>query len=129
MADASRARSLLTALAGEGVRLSIDDVGTGLSAPSYLKQPVSTLKIDKTFITAMLEDPHDLVIVRGVADLANDLGLTTVAEGVEDLPTLLRLGQMGCTQVPGYWTGRPMPAASVVGWARGQLAALDRRSA
>lgn len=84
---------------------------------SYLKNlPVSVLKIDRTFITHMLADARDDLIVRGVVDLASSLGLTTVVEGVEDPETLARLAEIGCTFAQGYGISRPLAADRVSSW-------------
>src|SRR6185503_623895 len=88
MADPHRAHRLLTELAAPGVKVSIDDFGTGYSSLAYLKNlPVDQLKIDRSFISNMHEDPNDAIIVRSVIDLGHNLGLETVAEGIEDLET------------------------------------------
>ncbi|MCW2723705.1 MAG: hypothetical protein JWN35_626 [Frankiales bacterium] len=117
MTDPERARTLLTELYELGVRLSIDDFGTGMSSLSYLKNlPVEVLKIDKSFITHMLDDATDTLIVRGVINLAASMGLQTVAEGVEDRATLTRLGEIGCTYAQGYLISRPLPAHAVAAW-------------
>jgi diguanylate cyclase (GGDEF)-like protein len=117
MTDPVRARALLTELFEMGVHLAIDDFGTGMSSLSYLKNlPVDVLKIDKSFITHMLDDPTGPLIVRGVVDLASSMGLQTVAEGVEDGATLHRLGEIGCTYAQGYFIARPLPAHAVVSW-------------
>jgi EAL domain-containing protein (putative c-di-GMP-specific phosphodiesterase class I) len=117
MTDPARARALLTELYEMGVHLAIDDFGTGMSSLSYLKNlPVDVLKIDKSFVTHMLDDPTDPLIVRGVVDLASSMGLQTVAEGVEDGATLHRLAEIGCTYAQGYFIARPLPAHAVVSW-------------
>ena len=88
MTDPKRARRVLTELAAMGVTLSIDDFGTGYSSLAYLRDlPVNQLKIDRTFIEYMENDSEDAMIVRAVVDLARNLGLQTVAEGVEDVTT------------------------------------------
>ena len=128
MTDPARARGLLTELSRLGVGLAIDDFGTGMSSLSYLKNlPVDVLKIDKSFITQMLEDETDTLIVRGVVDLATSMGLRSVAEGVEDLATLAHLEEIGCTHAQGYAIGRPMPAAAVAGWVTAWRAARPQR--
>ena len=99
-----------------GVELSIDDFGTGYSSLAYLKLlPVSELKIDRTFVKHMYEDNDDAVIVQSVIDLAHNLGLKTVAEGIEDQATLEQLGGLGCNLGQGYHLGRPMPADALDG--------------
>ncbi len=117
MVDLLRSRERLVDLRALGVRLAIDDFGTGLSSLAYLKNlPVDVLKIDKSFVSGMLHDATDSLIVRSVADLAASLGLETVAEGVEDAATLQRLAELGCTHAQGYVISRPMPADQVMAW-------------
>ncbi|MEZ5135950.1 MAG: EAL domain-containing protein [Acidimicrobiales bacterium] len=79
---------------------------------SYLKHlAIDELKIDKSFVATMCSDDSDLTIVRSTIDLAHNLGLTVVAEGVEDGPTLGRLAELGCDRVQGYYLSRPLPIA------------------
>lgn len=100
-----------------GIRLSVDDFGTGHSSLAYLKrlQP-HTLKIDRSFIGDMLEDEADVVIVRSTIALAHGLGLTVVAEGIENQETLELLRSMGCDQAQGYHIARPMPEEAFTAW-------------
>lgn len=101
----------LSSLRQSGIRLSVDDYGTGQSTLSYLKHlPVHELKIDKTFVTALAHDENDRIMVRSTIDLAHQLGLEVVAEGIEDEMTLDVLRQMGCDYVQGYHVARPMAA-------------------
>ena len=102
-----------------GCRLAIDDYGTGYSSLAYLRRlPVHELKIDKTFIVGMAHNSGDAVIVRSTIDLAHNLGLTVVAEGVEDEATLERLRGLGCDRVQGYLLARPLAVADVGPWMR-----------
>jgi diguanylate cyclase (GGDEF)-like protein len=117
MADPSRAHRLLSELSATGVQVSIDDFGTGYSSLSYLKNlPVNELKIDRSFVYHMHRDPNDAVIVQSVIDLGHNLGLHTVAEGIEDDETWEHLRRLGCDSGQGYLLARPMPAESLVGW-------------
>jgi diguanylate cyclase (GGDEF)-like protein len=117
MTDPIRARRLLTELAEIGVRISIDDFGTGYSSLAYLKDlPVSQLKIDQSFVLHMHDDANDAIIVRSVVDLGHNLGLQTVAEGVEDGDTWDQLAQLGCDSAQGYFLARPMPPEAVFPW-------------
>ena len=94
-----------------GCKLSIDDYGTGYSSLAYLKRlPVSELKIDRSFVQNMVTDANDIVIVRSTIDLAHNLGLRVVAEGVETEATLKQLCLLGCDQAQGYFLSRPIPA-------------------
>jgi diguanylate cyclase (GGDEF)-like protein len=117
LADPTRVIEILTALKALGVRLSLDDFGTGSSALAYLKRlPVDELKIDKSFVIAMEESPADEAIVRSTTELAQRLGLRVVAEGVETQDALARLGQAGCEEIQGYFLQRPVPAAEIAPW-------------
>jgi len=119
MADPLRARKVLEQLNDMGIRLSIDDFGTGYSSLSYLRElPVSEIKIDRSFVTNVLENEGDQVIVRSTIDLARNLGLTSVAEGVESAAALRWLSAAGCNQAQGYHIARPMTAAALTEWMR-----------
>ena len=121
MTDYDLALVVLQALDTMGVSLSIDDFGTGYSSISYLKSlPVKELKIDRSFVMGMANDPDSAVIVRSTIDLAHDLGMTVVAEGVEDRIARNALAAMGCDLVQGYGICRPVPAGELELWmARG----------
>ncbi len=117
MADPARAITILTALQQAGVSLSLDDFGTGYSSMSYLKRlPVDELKIDRSFVTDMLTAGNDSVLVRSSIDLGHNLGLSVVAEGVEDSATMDRLAGLGCDVVQGYHLARPMPPEALMKW-------------
>jgi diguanylate cyclase (GGDEF)-like protein len=99
-----------------GFRLAIDDFGTGHSALSQLKRlPVDELKIDKAFVTRA-DDAKDDAILRATIDLAHQLGLTIVAEGVEDEAAMSRLAAMGCEHAQGFGIGKPMPQEQFLSW-------------
>ncbi len=117
MADAKRASRVLGELAEMGVVLAIDDFGTGYSSLAYLRDlPVAELKIDRSFVIDMGKDHDDAVIVRSVIDLARNLGLRTVAEGVEDEQTWSTLAELGCDKAQGYVLARPMTAQQFTRW-------------
>jgi diguanylate cyclase (GGDEF)-like protein len=117
MADHDLALTVLKALDSMGVSLSIDDFGTGYSSMSYLKTlPVKELKIDRSFVMGMADDPDNVVIVRSAVDLGHNLGMTVVAEGVQDRITRSELTDMGCDLVQGYQICRPIPAAELELW-------------
>jgi diguanylate cyclase len=100
---------VLTALRERGIRLSVDDYGTGQSTLSYLKQlPVHELKIDKSFVTSVCENENDRIMVRSTINLAHELGLSVVAEGVENAATLELLRTLGCDYAQGYFIGKAM---------------------
>ncbi|MDQ6671641.1 MAG: EAL domain-containing protein [Chloroflexota bacterium] len=110
MIDPDRACGILEALRRLGVRCSVDDFGTGYSSLSYLKRlPVDSLKIDQSFVQAMLLDGGDRAIVRSTIELAHNLGLQVVAEGVEDELTARLLAELGCDRAQGYLFGLPQP--------------------
>lgn len=117
MADPARALDILLQLDALGVGLTIDDYGIGFSSLAYLKSlPLDELKIDKSFIMGMIHDENDSVIVHSTINLAHNLGLTVVAEGVENKDIYELLGSMGCDVVQGYYLGRPMPAGELERW-------------
>jgi len=117
MADAARAMDVLARLREMGVGISVDDFGTGYSSLAYLKRlPVDELKIDKSFVTQMATDENDEAIVRSTIGLAHDLGLTVVAEGIEDQQTWNLLAALGCDVGQGYFVSRPVPAAILGVW-------------
>ncbi|MCZ8293951.1 MAG: EAL domain-containing protein [Hylemonella sp.] len=119
MDDPQRAEAMLNRLSEQGFKLSIDDFGTGYSSLAYLKRlPVDELKIDKSFVMGMETDADDAIIVRSTIDLAHNLGLSVVAEGVENAAILERLRALGCDEVQGYHISRPMPAPAFMEWLR-----------
>jgi diguanylate cyclase (GGDEF)-like protein len=117
MADPARAHEILTRLADLGITLSIDDFGAGYTSLAHLKGlPVHQLKIDRTFVAEMTADHRDADIVRSIVELGHNLGLTTVAEGIEDQATWDRLSALGCDVAQGYFLCRPMPADQLERW-------------
>jgi diguanylate cyclase (GGDEF)-like protein len=117
MADPRRTLGVLEQLRALGVALSVDDFGTGYSSLSYLKRlPVQEVKIDKSFVLALADNPEDESIVRSIVDLGANLGLSVVAEGVEDQRAWDLLAAMGCTYAQGYFLGRPMPTPDLLPW-------------
>ncbi|WP_246264603.1 bifunctional diguanylate cyclase/phosphodiesterase [Aromatoleum toluvorans] len=119
--DPVRALETVTRLHEMGFSLSIDDFGTGYSSLAQLKRlPVAELKIDKSFVMDMARDPDDMTIVRSVIDLAHNMGLSVVAEGVETDEVRELLYDMGCDYLQGYHICKPLPAEQLEGWlARG----------
>jgi diguanylate cyclase (GGDEF)-like protein len=117
MDDPQRAEAMLNRLSEQGFKLSIDDFGTGYSSLAYLKRlPVDELKIDKSFVMGMETDPDDAIIVRSTIDLAHNLGLSVVAEGVENAAIMEQLRVLGCDEAQGYHLSRPMPAPAFMEW-------------
>ena len=114
MSDPDGTIAILRRLRVLGVHLSIDDLGTGYSALAYLKRlPVDEIKIDKSFVFRMADDPDDEAIVRAVIDLGHRLRMRVVAEGVEDETTYALLRALGCDVAQGFWMSRPLPVADV----------------
>jgi EAL domain-containing protein (putative c-di-GMP-specific phosphodiesterase class I) len=111
MLDPGRAQATLDRLSGIGLRISVDDFGTGYSSLANLKRlPVDGIKIDKSFVIDMPHDSSDAAIVRSTIDLAHNLGLRVVAEGVESHEAWQRLVEMGCDLAQGFHVSRPLPA-------------------
>jgi diguanylate cyclase (GGDEF)-like protein len=110
MADPVRVRGVVEQLKETGVRIAIDDFGTGYSSLSYLKSlPVDVIKIDRSFVMGMTEDESDRAIVRSTIDLAHNLGLAVVAEGVDSKDALQELARFGCDVAQGFYIARPQP--------------------
>ncbi|WP_307824437.1 putative bifunctional diguanylate cyclase/phosphodiesterase [Geodermatophilus bullaregiensis] len=121
MSDPERGRTVLGQLRRLGVRTSIDDYGTGYSSLAYLRHlPADELKLDRSLTADVARDERAAAIVRHTAALAHDLGLSLVAEGVEDLATGRRLADLGCDVAQGYGIARPMPLAAFLGWLAGE---------
>jgi diguanylate cyclase (GGDEF)-like protein len=119
MDDVEHTVDILWQLRRSGVVLSIDDLGVGQSSLAYLKRlPVQEVKIDKSFVLNMVDDPADDAIVCAVIGLGHRLGMTIVAEGVETELVRDRLMEIGCDIAQGYWYSRPMPAGDIAAWVR-----------
>ena len=119
MRDTSRAIAILERIKASGVEISVDDFGTGQSSLEQLKNvPADELKLDRSFVLGMVEDPQDAAIVGSVVGLGRALGLRVVAEGVETPQVWQRLAELGCDVAQGYGLARPMPAAQFERWAR-----------
>jgi diguanylate cyclase (GGDEF)-like protein len=125
MADTGRSSSVLDRLAELGVGISIDDFGTGYSSLSHLKRlKIDEIKVDRSFVSHMLTDANDYMIVRATVELGQNLGLSVVAEGVEDRETFDRLADFGCEEAQGYYISEPLPVEAFDLWlsARGPAA-------
>jgi diguanylate cyclase (GGDEF)-like protein len=117
MSDPRRATEVLGRLRALGVRLSLDDFGTGQSSLSYLKRlPLDEVKIDRSFVMGMCRDDGDAAIVRSTIDLARHLGLEVVAEGVESAEVIEALAELRCDVAQGFYLGRPVPGDQLAGW-------------
>ncbi len=114
LADPDRAVAAMERLRALGVRLSIDDYGTGQSTLTYLKRlPASEIKIDKSFVQDMVSNRSDQILVRSTIDLAHELGFKVVAEGVEDAACLALLRTMGCDTAQGWHIGKPVAGSAL----------------
>jgi diguanylate cyclase (GGDEF)-like protein len=117
MADPERAALVLSRLAQAGVGISLDDFGRGQTSLGYLSAlPLDELKIDRGFVTGMLDNPTHAAIVRSILELGHNLGLRVVAEGVETEAVLEHLIDAGCDVVQGFLLGRPMPPSALAAW-------------
>jgi diguanylate cyclase (GGDEF)-like protein len=115
--DAAPVTPTLSELRRLGVRISLDDFGTGESSLKWLKHlPVDELKIDRTFVGRLTTDPADFTIVRSIVELSHGLGMIAVAEGVEDEAVWDRLRELGCDVAQGWFISRPMDAAQATRW-------------
>src|SRR6185503_4184068 len=115
MVEQEVAHEALRQLKALGVRLSVDDFGTGYSSMQYLAQlPLDELKIDLSFVKAMLEQPQNAKIVRSLIDLAHNLELKVVAEGVESAEILAALAHLGCDHAQGYYVGKPTTVPDLI---------------
>lgn len=112
--DDSRSLEVLTTLRNLGVRIAFDDFGTGYASLSSLQRyPLTTLKIDRGFVQDMLTTPRDAAITRALITMSTDLGLETIAEGIENPAQEAALRALGCRAGQGYLYGRPMPASDM----------------
>jgi diguanylate cyclase (GGDEF)-like protein len=117
MERSGAALDVMQELSRAGIALSIDDFGTGYSSLAYLQRlPVRELKVDRSFVTDLASSENDMEIVRSTLSMAHSLGLTVVAEGVEDGVALGLLREMGCDVAQGYHIARPMPAVELKRW-------------
>ena len=115
--DTPRTMRILERLDQIGVRISIDDFGTGHSSLTNLRRlPISELKVDRSFVTEMLVERNDEVIVRSTIDLGHNLGFTVVAEGVETAELVGRLQSLGCDVAQGFGVCRPLPFDKATRW-------------
>jgi diguanylate cyclase (GGDEF)-like protein len=123
MADPGGTLEVLHQLRSKGLRLSVDDFGTGYSSLSYLRRlPVNEVKIDRSFVYRMVEEPDDAAIVRSIVELARTLNLKVVAEGVEDRETWAVLDELSVDEIQGWVVAKAMPLPEFVGWAASRAA-------
>jgi EAL domain-containing protein (putative c-di-GMP-specific phosphodiesterase class I) len=117
MTDAEHTLRVLDRLFALGVRIAIDDYGTGYASLSYLKHlPADELKIDRAFVQHLTTEGADRAIVRSTVNMAHTLGMSVVAEGVEDQATWDLLATFGCDTAQGYYLSRPVPAQDLERW-------------
>ena len=131
MQDIHHAITVLECLRDIGVRISMDDFGTGHSSLAQIKNmPLHELKIDKSFIMTLMSDEQNKAIVRTTIELAHNMNLAVVAEGIEDLETLRQISNMGCEEAQGFFLGRPMASGELLHWlnTRTVISYGDRRS-
>jgi EAL domain-containing protein (putative c-di-GMP-specific phosphodiesterase class I) len=116
-ADPEKASAMLRALASMGVGIAIDNFGTGYSSLAGLRDlPVSELKVDRSFVAGLITHPRDAAIVRSTIQLAHELEVKVIAEGVEDEDTIKELADLGCDMAQGYYFSRPQPLGGLVAW-------------
>jgi EAL domain-containing protein (putative c-di-GMP-specific phosphodiesterase class I) len=129
LADALATVERLEALRRLGVKVAIDDFGTGYSSLGYLRRlPLDSVKIDRTFIERLADDPRQAALVRSIVELCRSLELETVAEGVETESQARRLLELGCEMAQGFHLGRPMPIEEVVSSMTGVRVTAGRRT-
>ncbi len=117
MGDRERARAILSDLRRLGIRVAVDDFGTGYSSLAYLRElPIDELKLDRSFVQPMGEDPRAAAIVRSTIELAHSLGMTMVAEGVEDGETAGQLALSSCDKIQGFYFSKALPSAELERW-------------
>ncbi len=117
MEDTDQALKVMQSLNSNGFNLIVDDYGTGFSSLAYLKKfPITELKIDKSFVLNMIESDEDAMIVKSTIDLAHNLGLSVIAEGVETQEILDMLNILGCDMAQGYFIGKPVAVVEFEKW-------------
>jgi EAL domain-containing protein (putative c-di-GMP-specific phosphodiesterase class I) len=117
LSETDAALTNLQSIAALGVKLAVDDFGTGYATLKQLqKLPVHELKIDRSFVSGMNQNRGNQTIVRSTIDLAKQLGLRVTAEGVETIAELRALAAMGCDEIQGYYLAKPMQVGDVISW-------------
>lgn len=126
LGDETLASSLLARLRAQGVRVWLDDFGTGFSGLSHLRRvPVDGVKVDRSFVADVLRDPDDLALTSAIIAMAHSLGITVVAEGIESEGQFDLLKERGCDVGQGFWLGRPMSQPELLIWLREHAALND----
>ena len=130
MSERERVQDTLARLSAMGLKIMIDDFGIGYSSLAYLKNlPVDGIKVDRSFVTAMTRNDNDAAIVRASVDLAHNLGLEVVAEGIETEDVLHRLQELGCDAGQGLYISRPLVADDLLLWVQQSSWGLKKRLA
>ncbi len=125
LVDPLLAKTTMEELSRLGISLAIDDFGTGYSSLAYLTDmPISEMKIDKSFVLGMHSDPRNAVIVKSTIELARNLKLRTVAEGIENADTLTRMLELGCDLAQGFHLSRGLPSEQLLGWCDARAGSL-----
>lgn len=126
MADPDRALATLRQVADLGVKIAIDDFGIGYSSFWTLRRfpGVASVKIDQSFVGRMADNTADAAVVKSLISLAHDLGIRSIAEGVEDEKTFLLLRDIGCLEAQGFFIAKPMPAEALFSWSNVALSAI-----
>lgn len=125
MQNINHAIAVLECLRDIGVRISMDDFGTGHSSLSQIKNmPLHELKIDKSFIITLMSDEQDRAIVRTTIELAHNMNLRVIAEGIEDEETLRKISAMGCEEAQGYFISKPLSSDDFLVWLRSRTKIL-----
>ena len=128
VADLARSKPVIEELSSLGVRISVDDFGTGYFSLVHLKRlPIDALKIDRSFVSNLTTSEEDAAIVRSTIDLGRHLGLVVVAEGVETQEAMATLSQLGCTEAQGYYFSRPVPPDELIAWIDGLAGSFQVR--
>ena len=117
MEDIAQAKEVLAELGNLGLRIAVDDYGTGYSSLAYLQSlPLDELKLDRSFVSNIATNQGNWIIVRSSIAMAHSLGLLVVAEGAEDDLTCSMLAQAGCDEMQGYYLSRPLAPADLMRW-------------
>jgi EAL domain-containing protein (putative c-di-GMP-specific phosphodiesterase class I) len=122
MEDTKKTLEILSSLQEKGFSISIDDFGTGYSSLSYLKEfPLSTMKIDKSFIDHIVTDEKSRSLLETILTLSKSLNLDTIAEGVEDKDQVELLKQLDCDSIQGYFYSKPMSESDAIAYTRNYI--------
>jgi sensor c-di-GMP phosphodiesterase-like protein len=121
MGDRTLGMAAIERLRSMGFQMSLDDFGTGYSSLSYLVSlPIHELKVDRSFVIAMFQSEENMRIVHTIIDLAKDLGMVSLAEGIDEARQLEQLRQLGCKIGQGFLFAKPMPLPDFIAWFKGR---------